>query len=293
MIAIMAPEVVVALITAGAALAVSLISVPLNHMVNQRARRAQTLDLMGHYRDPLLWSVHDLRSRIRTILDEDFLTRYLVNAEDPILASGDTFMRPYARRHTMFVLAQYLGWVEILRRDIGFLDLGDQRRNRRLVELLSVIRRVLFATDLDPVFHVPTGHQRAVGELMIESDHATPGQGRCIGFATFCKRLDHDSYFASWFERIEAGIVEYAHHPEQGGNRLVELNARLSDLIEFLDPDLTRFPLRQEERSRYLPPRASDTDPGTPLPVVETPAQNQSLCTPSVGIIELTSTCPY
>ena len=135
-----------------------------------------------------------------------------------------------------------------MRRDIGFLDLGDQRRNRRLVELLSVIRRVLFATDLDPVFHVPTGHQRAVGELMIESDHATPGQGRCIGFATFCKRLDHDSYSASWFERIEAGIVEYAHHPEQGGNRLA---------------------------------------------VVETPAQNQSLCTPSVGIIELTSRCPY
>lgn len=198
----------------------------------------------------------------------------------------------------MFVLAQYLGWVEILCRDIGFLDLGDQRRNRRLVELLSVIRRVLFATDLDPVFHVPAGHQRAVGELMIESDHATPGQGRCIGLATFCKRLDHDSYFASWFERIEAGIVEYAHHPEQGGNRLVELNARLSDLIEFLDPDLTRFPLRQEERSRYLPPRASDTDPGPPSQLSRLPLRNQSLCTPSlctpsVGIIELTSRCPY
>jgi hypothetical protein len=63
----------------------------------------------------------------------------------------------------MFVLAQYLGWVEIRRRDIGFLDLGDRHRNRKLVELLSVIRRVLFAVDLDPVFHVPAGHQRAVG----------------------------------------------------------------------------------------------------------------------------------
>jgi hypothetical protein len=252
MIAIMAPEVVVALITAGAAFAVSLISFPLNHLVNQRARRAQTLDLMGRYRDPLLWSVHDLRSRVRTILDEDFLARYLVSAEDAIMPSGDTFMRPYARRHTMFVLAQYLGWVEILRRDIGFLDLGDRRRNRKLVELLSVIRRVLFALDLDPVFHVPTGHQRAVGELMIAPDHATPGQGRCIGFATFCQRLDNEPNFAAWFERIEAGIIGYAYHPQQGGKRLAELNARLSDLIEFLDPDLTRFPLRQEERSRYL-----------------------------------------
>lgn len=160
---------------------------------------------MGRYRDPLMWSVHDLRSRVRTILDEDFLGRYLVTAEDTILASGDAFMRPYARRYTMFVLAQYLCWVEILRRDIGFLDLGDQRSNRRLVGLISVIRRVLFATDLGAIFHVPTGHQRAVGQLMIVSDHASPDQGRCIGFATFCGRLENDRNFVMWFERIEAG----------------------------------------------------------------------------------------
>lgn len=251
MIAVMAPAVVVALITAGTAFAVSVTSFPLNHLINQRARRAQNLDLMGRYRDPLLWSVHDLRSRVRTILDEDFLGRYLITAEDTILDSGDTFMRPYARRHTMFVLAQYLGWVEILRRDIGFLDLGDRRRNRRLVELLSVIRRVLFATDLGAIFHVPTGHQRAIGELMIATDHLTPGQGRCIGFATFCERLDNNQSFAGWFERIDAGIAKYASSTEQGGTRLSVLNERLSDLIEFLDPALTRFPLRHEERSQY------------------------------------------
>lgn len=55
-----------------------------------------------------------------------------------------------------------------------------------------------------------------------------------------------------WFERIEAGIVKYADSPEHGGTRLSVLSDRLSDLIEFLDPDLTRFPLRHEERSRYL-----------------------------------------
>jgi hypothetical protein len=149
---LMAPAVVVALITGGAAFAVSLVSIPLNYLMNQRTRRLQTQDLMARYRDPLLWSVHDLRSRIRTILDEDFLGRYLVKAEDPILRNGDRFMRPYARRHTVFVLAQYLGWVEILRQDVGFLDLGNRHRNRKLVELLSVVRRVLFAVDLDPVF---------------------------------------------------------------------------------------------------------------------------------------------
>jgi len=79
MIDSMASGVIVALITADTAFAVSSISFPLNQFINQCMRRAQTLDLMGRYRDPLLWSVHDLRSRIRTILDEDFLERYLVS----------------------------------------------------------------------------------------------------------------------------------------------------------------------------------------------------------------------
>jgi hypothetical protein len=248
---VMAPDVEVALITAAAAFAVSLISFPLNYLISQRARRAQTLDLMGHYRDPLLWSVHDLRSRIRSILEDGYLTEYLVSVEDKVLDDGGAFMRPYARRSTIFVIAQYLGWVEILRRDIGFLDLGHRHRNRKFVGLLSVIRQVFYAIDLDPVFHVLLAQQRAIGELMIAPDHVSPGQGRCIGFATFCYRLDNDRDFAAWFERIDAGIVGYAYHPNQGCNRLVELHVRLSELIEFLDPDLARFPLRHDERSRY------------------------------------------
>lgn len=122
----------------------------------------------------------------------------------------------------------------------------------RLVGLLSVIRQVLYAIDMDPVFHVLIAQQRAIGELMIEPENTSPGQGRCIGFASFCLRLDNDRDFSSWFERIDAGIVKYAYNPEQGCNRLVELKERLSDLIEFLDPDLARFPLGHEERSRYL-----------------------------------------
>jgi hypothetical protein len=242
----MAADVTVALITGSVAIAVSLASFPLNYQIGKRARQAQTQDLMARYRDPLLWAVHDLRRRIRTILDEEFLRRYLVG--------GDEFMRPYARRHTTFVLAQYLGWVEILRRDIGFLDLGDRRSNRKVVELLSIIRRVLFAADLDPVFSVPSGQQRAVGELMIKGEEVTPGRARCIGFAEFSRRLDDEPEFAAWFATIEEGIAEYAHGAEGRSERLAELNVRLSDLIDFLDPDLTRFPLRHEERSRYRSP---------------------------------------
>lgn len=254
----MQAEIVVALITSGAGLTVAVAGVPLNYVLAQRARRAETQDLMARYRDPFLWSIHDLRSRIRTILDDDFLTRFLIKGDDQVLPSGN-FMRAYARRHTMFVLAEYLGWVEIIRRTVGFLDLGDQRRNRRLLEHLSIIRRVLFAPDLDPVFHVPTGQQRGIGELMIVADKNGEGRGwRCIGFAEFCARLDTDRRFAAWFERLEHGIDAFAAQPQHKLGRLGELSARLTDLIDFLDPTRARFPLRHEERSNYRTPEATN-----------------------------------
>jgi hypothetical protein len=98
---------------------------------------------------------------------------------------------------------------------------------------------------------------------MIEPDDPVPGRARCIGFAAFCRLLDNDPGFATWFERIEAGIVAYASHPEQS-SRLSELNAGLSDLIDFLHPGLTRFPLRNEGESRYLPVKAAKQVPAVP-----------------------------
>ncbi|GAA3911766.1 hypothetical protein GCM10023084_74790 [Streptomyces lacrimifluminis] len=246
----MQAEVVVALIAGGAGLAVAVASVPLNYALARRVRREDEQDLMARYRDPFLWAMHDLRSRIRTILDDEFLTRFLINGEDAIPTSVD-FMNVYARRHTVFVLAEYLGWVEIVRRTVGFLDLGDQRMNRSLLEYLTTIRRVLFAVDLDPIFHVPTGQQRAIGELMIVPERDGERRNwRCIGFAEFCARLDRDEYFAGWFKRVDQGVVNFASQAP-GSNRLVELNMRLTELIDFLDPSQTRFPLRDQERPHY------------------------------------------
>ncbi|MBB5868763.1 hypothetical protein F4553_002142 [Allocatelliglobosispora scoriae] len=250
----MAPEILVALITSTAGIVLSVGSVPLNYLIAQRAKRERKQDVMARYHDPLLWSVHDLRSRIRTILEEGFLSKQVVDPGDPAVSAGDAFMSRYSRRHTLFVVAQYLGWVEILRRDVGFLDLGDRQRNRDLIEHLSIIRRVLFAADLDPVLHIPTGQQSAIGEIMIEAGGSETANGwRCIGFATFCARLDTDPVFSQWFDRVVDGLEAYATGLVPGEERLVELNHRLTGLIDFLDPDLTRFPTRHQAESTYRP----------------------------------------
>jgi hypothetical protein len=85
----------------------------------QHARtKAEQLDeLMDRYRDPLLQASFDLQSRIYNIAEQEFLARYYTN--------GTEATREYARENTLYVLAEYLGWVEILRREVRFLELGD------------------------------------------------------------------------------------------------------------------------------------------------------------------------
>ncbi|GAA1517677.1 hypothetical protein GCM10009677_58730 [Sphaerisporangium rubeum] len=257
----MEPEVVVALVTGTTGLIVGLVGVPLTYVTNLRMRRHHTRDLMARYRDPLLWAVHDLRNRLRVILYHGHLARYVAEG-------SSEFRRTYAIRHTMFVLAEYLGWVEILRRSIGFLDLGDRASNRRLVEQLVRVRRVLWDPELDPGFLVPSGHQRAIGELMLVADDSVAERGwRCIGFAEFCDRLDGDPRFGYWFEPLARQIVDLAAEAgadpatEVGGPRVRLLYSRLEELVQLLDPDGARFPLKAEREPGATSPEVSASPP--------------------------------
>ncbi|MFF9899127.1 hypothetical protein [Streptomyces longispororuber] len=203
---------------------------------------------MASYHDPLLWSVHDLRSRLVSITEDDLFGRFMEAGED---------RAAYALRHTMFVLAEYLGWVEILRRSVSFIDLGDQRRNQRLMEHLSLIRQVLFARDLDAPLRVLYGYQRAIGELMIVPDAATDGRAsRCLGFAQFTALLERDENFREWFSPLEQSVFELAQDPQRGISRLKALESQLAELIDFLDPDRLRFPRRSLERPYYRDQRS-------------------------------------
>jgi AAA ATPase-like protein len=64
--------------------------------------------VMSRYREPLLRAAFHLQSRVYNIVEQAFLLRYLQR--------GSPAEQEYACRNTMFVLAEYLGWVEMLRR---------------------------------------------------------------------------------------------------------------------------------------------------------------------------------
>lgn len=216
--------------------------------LEQRRRQASKEELveqvMSRYREPLLRAAFDLQSRVYNIVGQRFLARYL--------QQGGPADQEYACHNTMFVLAEYLGWVEILRRGVQFLDLGDVRRNRLLVERLEAIGTVLSSDRGFPgaVPQMFRGQQRAVGELMI--DPGQPGEQapvrQCIGYATFTTRLAHDPDFAHWFASLERDIRQLAASPAPDHRRLVALQHALLDLIDFLDDPPVRFPAEQRSR---------------------------------------------
>jgi hypothetical protein len=166
----------------------------------EHQRLEQRQDLMRRFRDPLLWAAFDLQSRIFNIVAQGFLQVYLAN--------GTQHEKEYACNNTMFVLAEYLGWVELVRHHVQFLDLGKSPKdNRTLVDHISRISGTLSTDGLPPQFRVFRGEQRAIGELMIDHGSQEPA---CIGYATFCATLTSDSSFANWLSPLEAGMDNLA-----------------------------------------------------------------------------------
>jgi hypothetical protein len=72
----------------------------------------------------------------------------------------------------------------------------------------------------------------------------------CLGYAAFCTKLDTERSFATWFKTLMRDIDELVAD-EVPRPRLMTLQHRLIDLINFLDPDSIRFP--DWHRDKVLP----------------------------------------
>jgi hypothetical protein len=209
--------------------------------VQSKAEMLETL--MSRYREPLLQAAFDLQSRIWNLVNQRFLDLYYFSERSE--------ERDYARDNTLYVLAEYLGWSEILRREVRFLDLGDEARNSDWSARRDAVRRTLL-TDAHPrPFRVFNGQQRAIGELML-CPSAADGDGRqeCLGYAAFTRRLE-DPEFARWFTGLREDLELIAREPGRHDERLRALQAALIDLIDCLDPSHGQLPVRD---LRKLPP---------------------------------------
>ena len=258
------------LIVAAASAVISLGAAGFSARANARAkeqdfelrRRAKAEDaavvaqrILHQYRDPLLDAAQTLQSRSYNIVANAYLGSYL--------HCGNPEEERYARDYTVFAVAEYLTWVEIVRRELRFHDVGEEGGNRRLMALLMQTQLTIQSDKLQGPFRIFRGHQRAIAELMMVPTGAPEGpRNECLGYASFCDKLDEDPDFATWFERMRREVDVLARRDYDG--RLVRLQNDLVDLIDHLDPKYVRIP--ENFRSRLPLGDAALTAAGPPAP---------------------------
>ena len=205
----------------------------LNHELmgerDTRLARAEAEKALARFRDPLMHAAYDLQSRIYNILRKDFLDRYYNN--------GTPAEKKYAVDNTVFLVAQFLGWTELLRQDVQFLDLGSDEHTRKLRRLQDRIYSQLQTDAIPDGFRLFAGEQRAIGELMIDRAGTTP---RCLGFAAFSRSrppgLDY------WLQPLRDDIPRMAANPATFEQRLIPIQRSLIRMLKFFDPTFVRFP---------------------------------------------------
>ncbi|MGQ4516294.1 hypothetical protein [Streptomyces sp. DW26H14] len=236
---------VVSWVSAGVALASASVTAVLGYWQQQRLRTMEQRDLMDSYGASLAWAAFDFQGRVFNILRGhvvDSVPGRGVGYLTSFLRAGTEAEAEYARRSTVFVLAEYLGWVEILRRDVQFLDLGSSVTNRSVMAQISKVGHAL--STISPqsnALRLFRAEQRAVGELMVHPD-GEPRRRRCLGFAEFCARLDQDEVFRGWFQRLLDDVDALAADTGPAMWRLEDVQRQLVLLLDLLDPRAERFP---------------------------------------------------
>ena len=163
------------------------------------------------------------------ILRNAFLSTYYSN--------GSKQEREYAVENTVFLVAQFLGWTELIRQELQFLDLGSDRETRELRSLQHSMYSQLQTHDFGKGFRLFAGEQRAVGELMIDRGGEQP---RCIGFAAFLK--DRDPKVDHWLNPLREDVKNMSIDAKPFAERLINIQHSLIDLLKFLDPNYVYFP---------------------------------------------------
>lgn len=133
----MSSALIVAVIAGAVALAGASIAAWTQLMVKRLEQKAKTEETrsnariaLDRYRGPLLDAAWDLGDRLDNMLHRGFLSTYSTGARDSVAITS-----------TLYRLAQYFGWVEIVRRDVQLLRFEGAADTWRTAYFLSLVTR--------------------------------------------------------------------------------------------------------------------------------------------------------
>jgi hypothetical protein len=242
----MKTELIVAIISAVVALSSAAVAIfgqlkstrlqaDLEELRTAETRRFESERAVAKFREPLANAAYDLQSRLFNILERNLLQRYV--------KGGNERTRSYVIDNTTYVIAQYLAWTEIIRREIQFVDLGEDDKTRELANLRDTIYS-LWQTDskgFGDAFRIFAGDQRAIGEALICEGRSGP---ECMGYGKFKRSLKVRKNLL--VEELRHDISEL--DLETARARLIALQRSLIELLHFLDPKHIRFPANRRTK---------------------------------------------
>jgi hypothetical protein len=220
-------DVVIAAVVAGiVSLAVTFGKIALDARHAKEERRLAARERLDTYRAPLLAAVDDLGRRVNNIRKDGFLA-YL-DMDD---------RRDMAIQATLFRLAQYLGWTEIIYGSSDRLRFESDKATRAVRDTLVDIAWILASDKLDRTdeddlttsqLMLWREEQRAIGELMRQAGD----EFRCIGFSSFAD--NYKDRFSRWFDTFASQLQNKS---ASSADRLGELQRVLARLACQLDVD--------------------------------------------------------
>lgn len=160
-------------------------------------KQRRSLDtLYRKYRDPIVLSAIELANRLNEVCNEnpaEFLALSVLSCASPEPSHNserDLYYFRYKCQSTIYRLSAFLGWLELYRQDLVFLDVSESKTNTTLQTLLNGIREDLADGTLNSATDWSTWsdalifreEQRAVGEAMIININ---GIRSVMGYGTF------------------------------------------------------------------------------------------------------------
>ena len=217
----------------------------------ERWKSKQTLtQIYKKYRDPILLAAEELCHRIQETCQDyppDYLQSKLITVEPERMEHNsaiDRYYQVYKLKSSIYRLCAFLGWLELYRQEVVFMDSGRSTVNRHLNSCLAAIRSDLADGQLNTAedWMLWTDHlifreeQRAIGESMLVQ---TAGEKSVMGYGKFCEFLQEKSSQEQnrWFRQA----VYFMTDLQDNGRdfrlvRLRRLVIHLIDLIELLEP---------------------------------------------------------
>lgn len=214
------------------------------HAIEQVARK---------YREPIALAGLELCNRLVQIC-RDYPTNFLDSellvqavAGPPLNTAQDTYFRRYRLLSTVYRLCSFLGWIELYRQDLTFLDPSDASSKRPTDRAVYPVRSDLADGQLNAATDwkewrdglLFREEQRAIGESMIVAVGSTR---TVMGYAEFC-----DLYPANvttgrgrWIGAAATFFLDPSPTKDFREVRMQRLIVHLVELVERLAPSRVR-----------------------------------------------------